>query len=46
MDPVLGRRSIRKYTDEDVSGQDVRYLLEAAMAALRILATPDLAQQG
>ena len=33
MDPVLARRSIRKYTDEDVSEEDVRYLLEAAMAA-------------
>jgi nitroreductase len=33
MDPVLARRSIRRYTDEDVSEEDVRYLLEAAMAA-------------
>ena len=33
MDPVLARRSIRKYSEEDVSEEDVRYLLEAAMAA-------------
>jgi nitroreductase len=33
MDPVLARRSIRKYTDEDVSDDDLQYLLHAAMAA-------------
>jgi nitroreductase len=33
MDPVLTRRSIRKYTDEDVSDDDLQYLLHAAMAA-------------
>ena len=33
MDPVVARRSIRRYTDEDVSEEDVQYLLEAAMAA-------------
>jgi len=33
MDAVLARRSIRKYTDEPVSDDTVRTLLEAAMAA-------------
>jgi nitroreductase len=33
MDPILSRRSIRRYTDEPVSDEDLRYLLEAAMAA-------------
>ena len=33
MDPVLARRSVRKYTDEAVSEGDVEYLLRAAMAA-------------
>ncbi len=30
---ILARRSIRKYTDAPVSEEDVRTLLEAAMAA-------------
>ena len=33
MDPVMARRSIRKYTEEPVSDDQVRRLLEAAMAA-------------
>lgn len=33
MDPIFARRSIRKYTSEPVGDDDVRYLLEAAMAA-------------
>ena len=32
-DPVLARRSIRKYTDQPVSDESLRKLLEAAMAA-------------
>ena len=32
-DPVLSRRSIRRYTDEAVSAADVERLLRAAMAA-------------
>jgi len=32
-DPVLSRRSVRRYTAEDVDDEDVRKLLEAAMAA-------------
>jgi nitroreductase len=32
-DPVLSRRSIRKYTGEPVSGEHVEHLLRAAMAA-------------
>jgi len=33
MDVILGRRSIRKYTAEPVSEEQVKKLLEAAMAA-------------
>ncbi|MFW6146272.1 MAG: nitroreductase family protein [Planctomycetota bacterium] len=33
MDPILARRSIRAYTDEDVDDEAVRRLLAAAMAA-------------
>ncbi len=33
MDPVMARRSIRKYTDEPVNDDEVRKLLDAAMAA-------------
>lgn len=33
MDPILARRSIRKYTDQPVSDEDVAYLLRAAMSA-------------
>ena len=33
MDAILARRSIRKYTEEPVSAEDERALLEAAMAA-------------
>ncbi len=32
---ILGRRSIRKYKQEDVTEDVVRRLLEAAMSALR-----------
>jgi len=32
-DPVLERRSVRRYTAEDVDERDVRKVLEAAMAA-------------
>jgi nitroreductase len=32
-DPILARRSIRHYTEADVSSDDVQYLLTAAMAA-------------
>jgi len=32
-DPILSRRSIRKYTDAPVSEEHVEYLLRAAMAA-------------
>ena len=32
-DPVLSRRSIRRYTDEPVSAHDIESLLRAAMAA-------------
>ena len=30
---IFARRSIRKYTGEPVSGEDIKTLLEAAMAA-------------
>jgi nitroreductase len=33
LDTVLSRRSIRRYTDEPVSAEDLRHLLEAGMAA-------------
>jgi nitroreductase len=33
MQAILGRRSIRRYTDEPVSDAEVKTLLEAAMAA-------------
>jgi nitroreductase len=33
VDPILTRRSIRKYTDQPVSDEDVTYLLRAAMSA-------------
>jgi nitroreductase len=33
MDAILSRRSIRKYTGEPVSDEDLHYFLEAAMAA-------------
>ena len=33
MDPVLTRRSIRKYTDDSVSEEQIQKILEAAMAA-------------
>lgn len=33
MDSVLARRSIRKYTNQEVSDEIVNYLLEAAMSA-------------
>ncbi len=33
MDHILARRSIRRFTDEPVSPDDIRRLLEAAMAA-------------
>jgi len=33
IEPILARRSIRKYTDEPVSEGEIRELLEAAMAA-------------
>jgi nitroreductase len=33
MDAVLNRRSIRKYTDEEVASEQVEGILEAAMAA-------------
>lgn len=33
MDHLLARRSIRRYTDEPVSVEDIHHLLEAAMAA-------------
>lgn len=33
MKAILERRSIRKYTDEPISDQDIRELLQAAMAA-------------
>lgn len=33
MDPILNRRSIRKYTDQPVADEDVTYLLRAAMSA-------------
>ena len=33
IDIILSRRSIRKYTDEPVSGEDMKKLLEAGMAA-------------
>jgi nitroreductase len=33
LDLIKKRRSIRKYTDESVSDEDIRALLEAAMAA-------------
>ena len=33
MKAILERRSIRKYTDETVSDQDIKELLQAAMAA-------------
>jgi len=33
IEPILARRSIRKYTAESVSKSDVKVLLEAAMAA-------------
>ena len=33
MNAILGRRSIRKYTGEDIPDADVRQFLEAAMAA-------------
>ena len=37
--PILSRRSIRKYTQEPVSDDEVRALLEAAMAAPSAMAT-------
>jgi nitroreductase len=37
--PILSRRSIRRYTGEPVSDDDVRALLEAAMAAPSAMAT-------
>lgn len=37
--PLLSRRSIRQYTPEPVSDDDVRALLEAAMAAPSAMAT-------
>ncbi len=33
IDAILARRSIRKYTDEPVSDEDIRAILEAAMSA-------------
>jgi len=33
IEPILARRSIRKYTAESVSKSDVKAMLEAAMAA-------------
>jgi len=33
MKAILERRSIRKYTDEPISDQDIKELLQAAMAA-------------
>lgn len=33
LDLIKKRRSVRRYTDDPVSGEDVRTLLEAAMAA-------------
>jgi nitroreductase len=33
METILGRRSIRKYSDKPVTDEDVKRLLEAAMAA-------------
>ena len=33
IDNLFARRSIRKYTDEPVSEEDIKTLLEAAMAA-------------
>ncbi|MDI3538428.1 MAG: hypothetical protein PWP12_702 [Bacillota bacterium] len=33
MDPILTRRSIRKYTDQPVPEEDITYLLRAAMSA-------------
>ncbi len=33
MEHILARRSIRRFTDEPVSAEDIRRLLEAAMAA-------------
>jgi len=33
IDPILARRSIREYTDEPVTNDEIRTLLEAAMAA-------------
>ena len=31
--PIFARRSVRRYTDEDISDAEIRALLEAAMAA-------------
>ncbi|MGI6575033.1 MAG: nitroreductase family protein [bacterium] len=33
MDPILARRSIRRYTEEQVGEADIIYLLKAAMSA-------------
>ncbi|HHV58173.1 MAG TPA: nitroreductase family protein [Firmicutes bacterium] len=33
MDPILARRSIRKYTAQAVPAEDITYLLQAAMSA-------------
>lgn len=37
--PIIGRRSIRKYTDQSVTDAEVRALLEAAMSAPSAMAT-------
>ncbi len=33
MDAILGRRSIRKYSDKPITDEELKHLLEAAMAA-------------